>query len=124
LHEGMQQIADEAGKSFDPKIVEVLKRQYRGLDQLARNNPDGHIVLSTNTKVDKGKAPDAGLDLCALSGMAPGNKPPDFLSTISSAGREGKLLLELAQGVVSSLDLDEIFERLEDSLRPMIPFDA
>jgi len=124
LQEGMQQIADEAGKSFDPKVVEVLKRRYQELDQLARVNPDGHTVLSTNMKVDNGKAPDAGLDLCALSGLGHGNKSPDFLSTISSAGREGKLLLELAQGVVSSLDLNEMLERLEDSLRPMLPFDA
>src|ERR1700736_1720147 len=36
LDEGMQQIADEAGKSFDPKIVEVLKRRYRELDQMVR----------------------------------------------------------------------------------------
>jgi diguanylate cyclase (GGDEF)-like protein/putative nucleotidyltransferase with HDIG domain len=124
LDEGMQQIVNEAGKSFDPKVVEVLKRRYRELDQQARVNPAEHTLLSTNTKIDNGKAPDAGLDLCALSGLAHGNKPPDFLSTISSAGREGKLFLELVQGVVSSLDLNEIFERLEDSLRPMLPFDA
>jgi len=124
LHEGVQQIADEAGKSFDPRVVEVLKRRYQELDQLARGNQDEHTVLSTNRTVDNGKAPDAGLDLCALSGLGSGNKSQDFLSTISSAGREGKLLLELAQGVASSLDLKEMFERLEDSLRPMLPFDA
>ena len=122
LDEGMEQIANEAGKSFDPKVVEVLKRRYQELDQLVRANPEGHTVLSRNIKVDNGKAPDAGLDLCALSGLGHGNKSPDFLSTISSAGREGKLLLELAQGVVSSLDLNEMFERLEESLRPMLSF--
>jgi diguanylate cyclase (GGDEF)-like protein/putative nucleotidyltransferase with HDIG domain len=124
LQEGIQQITDEAGKSFDPKVVEVLKRRFRELDQLTRVDVVEHTVLSTNKKVDNGKAPDAGLDLCALSGLGRGAKSPDFLSTISSAGREGKLLLELAQGVASSLDLKEMFERLEDSLRPMLPFEA
>ena len=57
LQEGMQQIVNEAGKSFDPKVVEVLERRYRELEQLARESRDGHAVLSTNKKIDRGEAP-------------------------------------------------------------------
>jgi diguanylate cyclase (GGDEF)-like protein/putative nucleotidyltransferase with HDIG domain len=124
LHEGMQQIADEAGKNFDPKVVDVLKRCYTELDQIVRSNPDGRTALSSNRTVENGRAPGAGFDLLALSGLANSNKSSDFLSTISAAGREGKLLLELAQGLASTLDLNEIFDRLEDTLKPLLPFDS
>jgi diguanylate cyclase (GGDEF)-like protein/putative nucleotidyltransferase with HDIG domain len=124
LHEGMQQIADEAGKNFDPKVVEVLKRCYTELDQVVRTNPDGRTPLSSNRTVENGRAPGAGLDLLALSGLATNSKSSDFLSTISAAGREGKLLLELAQGLASTLDFNEIFDRLEDTLKPLLPYDS
>jgi len=124
LDQAMKQIAEEAGRSFDPKVVEVLWRRHRDLEQLAKSNLGAHSLLSTNRKVDRGNRPDAGLDVWAISSLAKNDKSTDFLSTISAAGREGKLLLELAQGLVSSLDLSEMFERLENSLNPMLSFDA
>ena len=35
LDEVMKRISGEAGKSFDPKVVDVLKRRYRSLENLA-----------------------------------------------------------------------------------------
>ena len=35
LDEVMQRLAAESGKSFDPKVVDVLKRRYRSLENLA-----------------------------------------------------------------------------------------
>jgi diguanylate cyclase (GGDEF)-like protein/putative nucleotidyltransferase with HDIG domain len=124
LHEGMQQIADEAGKNFDPKVVEVLKRCYTELDQIVRANPDGRTALSSNRTVENGRAPGAGFDLLGLSALVNSNRSSDFLNTISAAGREGKLLLELAQGLASTLDLNEIFDRLEETVKPLLPFDS
>src|SRR6202453_5045837 len=36
LDDVMQRISGEAGKSFDPKVVDVLKRRYKSLENLAR----------------------------------------------------------------------------------------
>lgn len=124
LNEGVQQIAAEAGKSFDPAIVDVLMLRYRELDQMALENLDGNALLSKHRKVEKGKAPDAGLDVWALPSSTHDNRPTDFLSTISSAGREGQLLRELGQELASTLDLTEICDRLEHVLRSMIPAEA
>lgn len=124
LDEAMQQIAAEAGKSFDPRVVEILERRYRELDKKARASADQLVVLSTNVMVENGKTPGAGLDLCSVSGFAPGAKPPDFLGAIAAAKREGKVLLEMAQEIGSSLNLDETLRQVEQSLRLVIPFEA
>jgi len=124
LHEAMDYIVSESGKCFDPKVIDVLQRRYRELDQIARDSADEPAALSSNVKIQKGESPDAGLDLCSLSGLGPGAKSSDFLNTISAASREGKQLLEMAQAISSSLDLQETLQRVEDALRPMVPSDA
>ena len=41
LDEVMQRLAAESGKSFDPKVVDVLKRRYRSLENLALKKSAG-----------------------------------------------------------------------------------
>ena len=62
LDEVMQRIAEESGKSFDPKVVEVLKRRYRSLENLARakSAEDGNPALPAEIKITRGPAPAAG----------------------------------------------------------------
>src|SRR6202011_2760405 len=124
LDEAMQQVVSESGKTLDPKVVSVLQRRYRDLDLEVKSGTDERPALSKHTRVERGKTPDAGLDLCALSGLASGAESPDFLGSIAAVGREGQLLLDMSNGMVASLDLTQTLQRLEDSLRPMIPFDA
>ena len=61
LDEVMQRIAEESGKSFDPKVVEVLKRRYRSLENLARakSAEDGNPALPAEIKITRGPAPAA-----------------------------------------------------------------
>jgi putative nucleotidyltransferase with HDIG domain len=49
LDDVMQRLAAEAGKSFDPKVVDVLKRRYKSLETLARKKSaeDGNAILSS-----------------------------------------------------------------------------
>src|ERR1051325_7704057 len=60
LDEAMAILVKESGKAFDPQVVEVLKRRYKQLDQLARNNPMEPWRLSTDIQIEKGAAPAAG----------------------------------------------------------------
>src|ERR1700728_855665 len=62
LDDVMQRLSAEAGKSFDPKVVDVLKKRYRTLENLAlaKSAEDGNLVLSTDFKITRGPAPAAG----------------------------------------------------------------
>jgi len=61
LEKVMSLIVSESGKSFDPRVVEVLVRRCDELQRLARENmPADSIVLSTGAAVDRGCGPDAG----------------------------------------------------------------
>jgi len=122
LDEAMKLIEAEAGKGLDPRVVEVLGRRYRELEQSARAIDQGGVTLSKNVKVERGRAPDAGLDLWALAGATSGGS--DFVNTIAAASREQQMLLELMHGLGSSLDLEKILERVESGLGPLIPNEA
>src|SRR5579884_3223107 len=50
LDEAMAQVAAEAGVSFDPKVVEVLQRRYKELEQIAQREHGGMSKLSTDVK--------------------------------------------------------------------------
>ena len=123
--EAMNHIRADVGKAFDGRVIDVLQALHAELEKEARAQTDQQmVVLSTNSVVEKGKAPDAGLDLCALSSLAPSGYSRDFVTSITAARREEKMLLEMANDVGNSLDLDETLARVERTLRAMIPADA
>jgi diguanylate cyclase (GGDEF)-like protein/putative nucleotidyltransferase with HDIG domain len=124
LEEAMKHIGAESGRSFDPQVVAVLERRYHDLERLAKTHGDNAPSLSKNAVIRNGHAPAAGLDLCAGSGAATGESSLDFLGTIAAARREGRFLLEMAEGTGSSLDLDTTLSRVEQSLQAMIPHNA
>jgi diguanylate cyclase (GGDEF)-like protein/putative nucleotidyltransferase with HDIG domain len=120
LDEAMSRVEAESGKGLDPKVVEVLRKRYRELEQTARATENQGAVLSNYATVDRGSAPDAGLDLWALAGMSTG----DFVGSIEAAGREQQMLTALMQGLGSTLDLASILQRIDSALTPLIPRDA
>ena len=64
LDKAMAIVLKESGTSFDPKVVEILERRYVELEALARSNDAPELgKLSTNVKVERGVAPDAGPEL-------------------------------------------------------------
>jgi diguanylate cyclase (GGDEF)-like protein/putative nucleotidyltransferase with HDIG domain len=121
LDDAMARVEEESGRGLDPKVVEALSRKYRELELAAKSEPRS-AVLSRNAKVDHGNAPDAGLDLWALTGVHSNNG--DFVNSIAAAGREQHNVNALMQGLGSSLDLDKILQRIETGLRPLIPHAA
>ena len=66
LDEALAIVQKESGKSFDPRIVEVLSRRCVELERMAKANVVAQKAkLSTNVKVERGAAPAAGFEASA-----------------------------------------------------------
>ncbi|HPT26768.1 MAG TPA: diguanylate cyclase, partial [Bryobacteraceae bacterium] len=117
-------VVQEAGRSFDPRVVEILARRYRDLERMARSTASEPLRLSKDLKVIAGEAPAAGF---VGDSQAPTTQPAervDFLHQIAAARQEAQALFELAQNLGSSLSLDETLSVVSVRLRRLIPFDA
>jgi diguanylate cyclase (GGDEF)-like protein/putative nucleotidyltransferase with HDIG domain len=124
LDKVMQQLAEESGKSFDPKVVEVLLRRYRTLEHLAQaqSGRGVDLALPTELKTTRGPAPAAGYENAAVSD-APGREAT-FLSSIAAARQEAQSLFELSQNLGASLSVGETLSVFSVKLKPMVPYDA
>ena len=125
LDEAMARVVDEAGKSFDPGVVEVLQRRYVELEKLARSQPTKTLTkLSTDVKVERGSAPAAGF-------AEPENPLPqapeqrrDYLSFIAAARQEAQMLFELSHDLGTSLSVDDTLSMLSVRLKRLVPYDS
>jgi diguanylate cyclase (GGDEF)-like protein/putative nucleotidyltransferase with HDIG domain len=122
LDEAMQKVADESGKSFDPRIVEILQRRYVELERMALANQE-NTKFKMEINIPGGHEPAAGFE--SSGGTTPGaSNQFDFLESIAAARHEVQTLFELAQDLGNSLSLDETLSVLAVRLRRMIPCDA
>jgi diguanylate cyclase (GGDEF)-like protein/putative nucleotidyltransferase with HDIG domain len=123
LNEAMKQVAEESGKSYDPRVVDILQRRYRELEALAVLSLDATKEDSNrfNYNVERGAQPAAGfernLNLNRVTQM-------DFLASIASARQEAHTLFELSQDLGNSLSLDETLSLVAMRLRKLVPYDS
>lgn len=123
LDDAMRRVADESGRAYDPKVVQLLQEHYQELEQIVRSQSARceHQKLSTDLKVERGEAPASGFDAArepdSGSGVA-------FLSSIAAARQEAQTLLELSHDLGNSLSLSEILSRLSEQLKRLVPFHA
>src|SRR5207247_1958104 len=105
LEEAMSRLEEESGKSFDPKVVQVLERRYAELEQLVRDRIEslGLQKLSTAVKIERGVEPAAGFAASKPAQFTDRN----FLSSIAAARQEAQTLFELSQDLGASLSLGE-----------------
>ncbi|MFY9561156.1 MAG: diguanylate cyclase [Terriglobales bacterium] len=123
LEEAMSRLEEESGKSFDPKVVQVLERRYAELEQLVRERIEalGLAKLSTQVKVDRAVEPAAGFAASAKQGQFADR---NFLSSIAAARQEAQTLFELSQDLGASLSLGETLSVFSVKLRALAPYDA
>ncbi len=129
LDDAMKVVISESGKAFEPRIVEILARRYREFEELARSGvkvPD-RGKLSTDVKVARGAAPDAGFE--AGSSPSPATQAParasgDFLESIAKARQEALDLFELSQALGSSLRLSDTLSMLAMRIRQLVAYDS
>ena len=118
LDQAMAVVLDESGKSYDPRVVEVLARRYRQLEEGAvrLNKPPR---LSVDARIERGLAPGAG-----FASPPSRDEQRDFHSQIAAAGREAQNTLELVSELGSSLGMAEMLSVLSSRLTQLIPCDA
>src|SRR5271165_1371482 len=87
LEQAMAVVIGESGKSYDPKVVEVLNANYKQLDEEAKAL-DRTIKLSAQLKAARSESP------------APGNehlRKDDYVAQIAAAGQEAQSMLQLVK---------------------------
>ncbi len=124
LDKAMEAVAALARESFDPKVVEVLKRRYADLERMAHAQASTRARLSTDLKIENGKAPASGFESGTTSPTPAEGTSIDFLASIAAARQEVQMLFELSHHLGNSLSLDETLSVLGVRLKRLIPYDS
>jgi len=123
LDEAMARVAADSGKSFDPKVVAILQRRYIEWEKLATEQPmQAPPKLSTDIKIVRGSAPDAG-----FAESAPQSAVGASASTASLVSRGQQVadeIVQLTRDAGRLLRSEDIFSLLSVRLRDIVPFDA
>jgi diguanylate cyclase (GGDEF)-like protein/putative nucleotidyltransferase with HDIG domain len=120
LDEAMQYVVANAGKEFDPSVVEILKRRYEELGQLAAQRAAEEMQGRSGIKTGA-EAPAAGF---AESGTRIVGKNLDFQASIAAARQEVQMLLELTQDLGNSLSLEDTLAVVSTRLQKLVPYDS
>ena len=126
LDKAMEVVCGESGKSYDPRVVEILKRRYMELEEKSWASSAGREMksLPNHPIVSKGEAPSAGLE--SAHGAATAKEPDagDFLVSIAAARSESQALFEMAQDLGNSLSLTETLMLMATRLKKLIEYKA
>src|SRR5579863_9273406 len=125
LDDAMAKVVSEAGTSFDPRVVQVLRRRYIELEKLANEQPmQAMPKLSTDIKVERGLAPDAGFAESSLPAEAAAPIIEAADARIATAEELGREVAELCRQPGSSLTVEDIFALTSARLRHLVQHDA
>ena len=124
LDEVMKRLQGEAGRSFDPKVVNILLNRYVELEKLVtkRSQTVPWSKLSTDVKIERGEAPAAGF--AKTSVIAKESQQAAFLTSIAAARQEAQTLFELSQDLGASLSLAETLTVFTVKLKRLVPYDS
>src|SRR5690349_1635219 len=123
LDEAIGRVQSEAGKAFDPRIVEILARRYVELERMAKEQPaQAPAKLSTDIKVERGLAPAAGFaEAASTSGIGPDTRQRSMPS-LEEARQQAREIVELSN--VVALKLDDILSILCTRVKRIVAYDA
>jgi diguanylate cyclase (GGDEF)-like protein/putative nucleotidyltransferase with HDIG domain len=119
--EAMRTLSAEKGRSFDPRVVEVMERRYVELEVMVNAMETELRRLDIAPKMDCLVAPSSGFAEMPNEAEV---RATSFLSSIISARQEAQLLFELAQTLGNSLSLKETLSVVAIRLKEMIPHDS
>jgi GAF domain-containing protein len=118
LSEAIKIVQAEAGKSFDPRVVDVLARRYVELERLARGSGTaGKAKLSTGVKIERGQAPAAGFE------AGSGQDLVNLHLSMQQSGASGQLA-DLREALERSVGRDDVFALLRSRLRELVDYEA
>jgi diguanylate cyclase (GGDEF)-like protein/putative nucleotidyltransferase with HDIG domain len=121
LDQAMAIVAEQAGKAFDPKIVDILKRRYLELERMAVKQPVQVVGLSTNQPVSRGERSGAGFEETGSDASV--RDKLGFLTSIAAARQEVQTLFELSDDLGQSLRQSNTLAIFADKVKIMIPHD-
>ena len=125
LHEAMAKVVADAGKAFDPKVVEILQRRYIELEKMANEQPlQAPPKLSTDIKVERGLAPDAGFAETAEAATKTSAPAGNAIALIAAARQQGQVILDFSRQSGSSLCAEDILSLLAVRLKHLVPHDS
>jgi len=124
LNEAIRVVRSEAGKSFDPGVVEILARRYVELERMAKSGGKTEKArLSIDAKIERGAAPAAGFEETG--------KPPDtscdlvsFHNSIAAAESRTRLLTDLIRRLEDCENRETLFAAMRETLRRLAPYDV
>ncbi len=123
LDEAIKRVSDEAGKAFDPRVVQILARRYVELERMAKETPvHAPAKLSTDIKVERGLAPAAGFAEAGPPCIPeqPSSKGPEL--NLNDARQQAQEILELSNTL--RLNLSDLLSILCTRLKSLVPYDA
>ncbi len=129
LDDAMAKVVADAGKSFDPKVVEILRRRYIDLEKLAKQEPlQAPPKLSTDIKVERGLAPAAGFAESGKPASPASGTAGDVKALLVAARQHGKEIIELNRQASASsgasLRTEDILSLLAVRLKRLVPHDS
>ena len=125
LDEAMMRVEAEAGKSFDPRVVEVLGRRYVELEKLAHARPaKTPAKLSTDIKVERGLSPAAGFAESEGAASQEARSTADAVALGAAAQHASQELFAMSQGPDSALSVEDLLALLSVRLRSLVAHDA
>lgn len=115
IEKAMDIVLSESGKSYDPRVVDVIHRRFHELEAMAKaavKALDPPPKLSKELKITNGEAPAAGFQQSARdSQLKLVALTPDSVDRLFAAMSE-------------SLELASLYETIENHLKKMLPFDC
>jgi diguanylate cyclase (GGDEF)-like protein/putative nucleotidyltransferase with HDIG domain len=126
LDQAMDVVVGESARSFDPRVVEVLKRRYVELDRMASEAVAGGEAksLARTLIIPHGARPANGDELAVRATVNKVGEPQDFLVSIAAARYESQALFEMAQDLGNSLSLPETLMLMATRLEKLIEYHA
>ncbi len=125
LDKAMDYVASLAGQTFDSRVVEILKRNYREFEAYTDLVPLRESVLAKTPVVSRGEAPDAGFEQeRAGRPNARDDAGSSLAASLASARHEFQSLIELAGDLGESLALEEILGVMAQRLNQLVPFEC
>ena len=126
LGDAMDYVVSQSGKSFDPRVVEVLKRRYPDLENIARNTTLPDWMPPAKVHSSGPAAPGAGYEdlRSAGHGKSTDAGPPNFTFAIAAARQEFQTLHEVTSELGNSLSMEGTMSLLGTRLRSIVPHDT
>jgi diguanylate cyclase (GGDEF)-like protein/putative nucleotidyltransferase with HDIG domain len=124
LDEAMEYVANLGGRSFDPKIINILKKHYREFERLAQSTPFTTTRLKKDVAVARGDAPDAGYEKNQAPTPEQSEAAAKAVTSVASSRRGMQAIVELAQDANGSLRPEELLSLAAERLKVIVPYDC